>query len=264
MSSDPYFQFPIAALHFDFPITEVTHADMEQRLREIVRYCVMEVGRSIMTTKSDETIDAMVDRQIVAQGLDAGNVTKLDQILLCGACQLHVQLSELNWDKVFSAHAQIVKKAKYHGSTLCRLKSQYLWEAIEDETRTWRDLSTLCAIYAGIGRYRRAKLTYDRIGAMAMGFNGQRERDVNNSKVHQLTGKQTLRTVARLRERGYFVSASPNRRHVFYTHRMSLEELIEDLAVTSSKAKPTASSVTEAIKRRRAEIDAKAAAKVAS
>jgi hypothetical protein len=255
---DPYLQFPIGALHFGKPITEVTGEEMATRLHEIISYCLVEVGKSLLDNKDYQVTGIMIERSAARMGFSDSNLNnRNNQILLLGAETLNVNLGSLNW-KHQNANHEVVNELSPYGSQQCRLKASLAWEAIGGGSDwTWRSLATLCAVYAGIGRYAKAKLTYDRIGAMAMGFNGQRDRDALNAKRLQLTDKQTLRSVATLRDRGFFVSASPNGRHVFYSHRLTLDGLIENLASTAPVAKPTAASVTERIKQRQAELAAK-------
>lgn len=253
--ADKFFQFPIGALYFGKPISAVDDDEMKSRLRKIVSFCVIEVGTKIVDTKADEIIMAMAGRAADSMGAaDADLDDRKTLIQLCGAEQLNVGLGGLNWKNRSSAHREIQQLSEY-GNQQCRLRAaDIVWKAIDTNEWNWRSLSTLCAVYAGIGRYAMAKLTYDRIGAMALGFNGQRERDKRGAKCLQLTDKQTLRTVASLR--GWFKMASPNGRHNFYSNRLSLDELIDNLAATS-KAKPTAAEITERIKQRQLELASK-------
>jgi len=255
-ASDRYFQFPIGALHFGKSIDKVDHEEMTARLHKIISYCVVTVGASIVDKNDVEAVDAICARSSNRMGFDSADIDdRKTQILLCGAEQLNVRLGQLDFATESRKHSEINRFATY-GNQQCRLRADLAWEAISGGWWTWRSLATLCAIYTAIGSWQKTKLTYDRIGAMSLGFNGQRDRDKHKAKKHQLTDKQTLRTVAALRERGFFVSASPNKRHVFYSHKMTLDELIEELA---SKARPkiTAASITERIKQRQAELAVK-------
>jgi hypothetical protein len=254
--TDKYFQFPIGALHFGKSIDKVDQEEMTARLHLIISYCIVNVGTSIVDSENEEMIEAMAIRSAYRMDFDSADLDDREtRILLCGAEQLNVRLGQLNYENESRKYDEICRFATY-GNQQVRLRSDLAWEAIAGGSWTWRSLATLCAIYAAIGTWQKTKLTYDRIGAMSLGFNGQRNRDKHRAKKHQLTDKQTLRTVAALRERGFFVSASPNKRHVFYSHKMTLDELIEELASTA-KPKISASSITERIKQRQAELAVK-------
>ncbi len=255
--SDKFFQFPIGALHFGKPITAVDDDEMKSRLHEIINFCVVEVGTKIVDTKADEIIMAMAGRAADSMGASDANLDDRKALIqLCGAEQLNVGLGGLNWKNRSSAHREIQQLSGY-GNQQCRLRADLVWEAINGNEWTWRSVATLCAVYAGIGRYARAKLTYDRIGAMSLGFNGQRERDKHAAKRWQLTDRQTQWTVGQLCERSFFVMASPNRRHMFYSHRMNIDELVDNLAESGAKRLAESKlSVTERIRQRVQELTA--------
>jgi len=254
--SDKYFQFPIGALHFGKSIDKVDHEEMAARLHKIISYCVVSVGVSIVNSKEEQVVEAITIRSAHRMGFTSADLNDREiMILLCGADQLNVRFDQLDFATESRKHSEINRFATY-GNQQCRLRADLAWEAITGGSWTWRSLSTLCAIYTAIGSWQKTKLTYDRIGAMSLGFNGQRDRDKHKAKKHQLTDKQTLRTVSMLRERCFFVSASPNKRHVFYSHKMTLDQLIEELASTS-KPKIGSAAITERIKQRQAELAVK-------
>ena len=167
-----------------------------------------------------------------------------------------ISLGSTTWSHYKYSHSFIVDAASQTGGTqLCRLRKNICFDARDSDGWSWRDVATLAAVYTGIGRRPCARLSYDRIGAMAMGFNGQKDRDAKNCKRHQLTDRQTKWTVDRLRDRGFFVCASPNRRHVYYSHRMNLVELIEHLAQQAvQRSKLSSATITETIRKRQLEI----------
>jgi len=256
-ATDKFFQFPIAALHLGKEIDTVEREEMETRLSTIIDFCIIEIGTGIYKNKPEETTLAMAQRGAESCDIELPDEPTRNQLIMfSGVAQLGIKCGSPNWSAFKKSHSLIANKAARHGSQQCRLKTTFVWEAKDTGNWNWRDLTTLAAVYSGVGAYQRQKLTYDRIGAMALGFNGQRERDAADAKQYQLTDKQTLRTVNNLRNRNFFVSASPNKRHVFYSHRLSLDQLIDNLA-SKPEAKLTAASITERIRQRQIELAVK-------
>lgn len=261
-AEDKYFQFPIAAMRLNKSIDKIDRKEMATRLHEIIDYCIIDVGTSLVSKQSDEAVVAMAYRGALSAGVVLPDTpAEYELIMYAGANQLGVMIKGQSFQRFQKNHSAISRLASQHGAQQCRLRANIVWDAITEEAWEWRDLSTLAAVYAGVGAYKRNKLTYDRIGSLALGFSGQKERDAYKAKKWQLSDRQTQWTVNRLRDRKWFVSASPNRRHVFYSHRMSLDQLIDNLAESAvERSKVSATSVTDLIKKRQAEIVAKSAA----
>lgn len=242
---DSFFQFPVAALHHDKAVSDVTRKEMVNRISEIISYCIVDIGKGIVAEKPADDVFEIALRYSKPKNLPCK--TDKDRIVFCGAEQLNVTVSEAGWNYRSEVYEKI--KGKPFGRCLVRLRSDLLWDALNNEGwGDWRDFAVLCGIYAGIGAYKRQKLTRDRIGALSLGFNGQRERDAFNATALQMTDRQTRRTIENLRQRGLFVVASPNGRHNFYSNRLTIENLIGDLGQADSK-KLSPSQITAIIKR---------------
>ena len=73
------------------------------------------------------------------------------------------------------------------------------------------------------------KLQYDRIGALASGFSSVKEMHAMGG-VPVLTRDQIRWTVDKLETQGWFVRCPANRRHMYYSKRLTLPQLQADLA----------------------------------
>lgn len=251
-----YMQFPVGALYRGKPIDQVDHEEKSERIAGIMNYCIVDVGTTLRNKKPYEMVLAMAQRQAEKLGIELDEPSTNDLILLSGAEQLGIQVGHTTWSHYKNSHSFIIESASQTGGTqLCRLRKNICFDARDSEGWSWRDVATLAAVYTGIGSRQCARLSYDRIGSMALGFNGQKDRDAKKCKKHQLTDRQTKWTVDRLRDRGFFVCASPNRRHVYYSHRMNLVQLIEHLAQQAvQRSKLSAATITETIQKRQLEI----------
>ncbi len=251
-----YLQFPVGALYFGKRIDMVDHEEKHNRIADIMGYCIVDKGTTLRNKKPHEMVLAMAQRQAEKLGIQFNERSTNDLTMLAGAEQLGVQLGNTTWSYYKNSHSFIIKSASQtDGTQLCRLRKNICFDARDSDGWSWRDVATLAAVYSGIGSRPCARLSYDRIGAMTLGFNGQKDRDAKKCKRHQLTDRQTKWTVDRLRDRGFFVCASPNRRHVFYSHRMNQVQLIEYLAQQAvQRSKPSAAAITEMIRKRQVEI----------
>ena len=103
-------------------------------------------------------------------------------------------------------------------------------------------------MYAGIGASKMVRLSFDYIAILALGFSSQAEMKAQGHQCNVLAHHQTRWTVNALADRGFFVKASANRRHMWYSHSMDLFGLANALVKREeSKAKPSSSQVTKAI-----------------
>jgi len=113
--------------------------------------------------------------------------------------------------------------------------------------------ATLCAVYAGIGARDVSRQSYDQIGAIALGYNGQTERDANNAGKYQVTSRKTQCTVdllSTMDDRKLYSKACPNSRHLYYTNSLSLDELNFRLAKRPQK-RTASSDITRSIQQLR-------------
>jgi hypothetical protein len=140
----------------------------------------------------------------------------------------------------------IEKLASHGGRKQVRLRSDIFWEGVNGKW-SWRDLATLCAVYAGIGANQMTRLSFDYIAVMALGFSSKDELSAAKQESNRLNRKKTGYTVRTLASRGFFVSASPNYRHVWYSNSMTIVKLATALVAKTERKKPTAISLTKSI-----------------
>lgn len=234
-----YFQFPLKALRLaGKPIDTVADDDGRRIIGNIIDYSVWQVGSDYWNADSKQA-EILANEHASTNPDDVEMDSENAVIVLAGAQVLGVQwsngLQEQFIPGIQKNHETITKIPG--GNTLVRIRADLLWSA--KDHWNWREFTTLAAVYAGIGRNEMKRLTFDRIGAMAMGFSGQRERDGFNAKAMQLTDRRTKTTVEKLERRKLFVRASANGRHVFYSHRMKLDDMLTRLAARSPKAYPS-------------------------
>lgn len=252
--SDKYFQFPLAALQFRKPIDKVTHEEFKIRLHLIVDYCMIEVGTAIVNRENEEAVEAQCDRYAERFSLKHDKRYKHQTIMLCGANTLGVQIEQVD-NRSGKSSWEFISKLQ-GGRKQVRLKSDYVWEAIAGEW-SWRDLATLCGVYAGIGAARMARLSFDYIAIMAMGYSSKLELNNAGQSENVLDRRKTGYTVRSLSGR-FFVSASPNFRHVYYSHSTDIMGLANALVAKQKvEAKPSAKDVTKAIMARTKPIETK-------
>lgn len=242
--SDTYFQFPIAALQFRKPIDKVTHEEAKSRLHQIVDYCMIEVGTAIVNRDNDDAVAAQCERYAQRHSLKHDKRYKHQSIWLCGADTLNVQIRQVD-NRSGKDSWEAISKLQ-GGRKQVRLKSDYVWEAINGEWN-WRDLATLCGVYAGIGAARMARLSFDYIAIMSMGYSSRLELNAAGQSENVLDRRKTGYTVRSL-SGSFFVSASPNFRHVYYSHSTDITGLANALVAKQKvDAKPSAKDVTKAI-----------------
>ena len=236
---DSYFQFPIHALHFGKPLDDVTHDEKCDALQRIVRHSVWTVGTKLMQTA--EYAYETAEREAQTQGYEWFQVDDENHVTrVLGAKSLKVKLGGPDrW------HPKVMVKPKDFGSRLVRLRCDLLWDYHNNSAAAFRDLAVLSAIYSGIGQKQYAKLSYEQIRCMAMGYNGIAEYEAETrtkKKDNRLTVRQTQYTAHRLHDRGFFVRVCPNKRHIYYSHKLTASELAKAVVkkVATYKAKRVA------------------------
>lgn len=230
---DNFFQFPIGAIKFPkFKITEVLRDAVVTRLQALIGYCVVTEGRKLLESDRDNAEEAAERCDVEAEN-DSDN----ELIVRAGCGLLNVRPGTLDWEYWYR-HWSIVDRLCSNGSTqYVRVRNDLIWNIIKDDQKqlTWRQFSNLCAVYSVIGGHQMTCVSYERIGAMAMGYNSVMARDADKAGKFQLTTRQTAWTVKQLEDERFFVSASPNGRHNFYSNRLSKDELISALIEREKK-----------------------------
>lgn len=220
-----YFQFPIAFLHHDKRLEDVSHEEKRQRLNEIQMHSVAYLAGTYdeddeADRKRAERIEDMQD--IICEGWDHAAI-------LLAADTLGVRVTQLG---------QIETYDPDFGRKQVRLRADIFRDYQRYSKMSWREFAVLCSIYAAIGNKEMVPLSYDRIRSMAMGFTGTTEwKNLQSDDDKRLTWRKTQLTVGRLEERGCFVRASPNKKHNYYSHSLDTDELMEKVAEQEIKKK---------------------------
>jgi len=214
-----YLQFPIAALRLHKNISDLSRDEMKAALRDIVGYCLWSLSDRLTDAHGDDLVTWIRDEQP-----ELGEPECDRQIgIVAAARTIGVRLHSLDVAPIEESFTRIDERVG--GRLLVRLRSDIAIEAMQSSRWTWRDLATLCGIYAGIGRRKMIVLSRDRIGAMALGYTGQRERDAHDAIRLQLADHKTRYTIEKLDSRKWYCRATANGRHIWFSHRLSNEEL---------------------------------------
>lgn len=246
--TDSYFQFPIGVLRFDKPIDQVTDEEMKTRLFQIMDYCIIEVSYEIVRRNNDAAVAAQCERYVSKHSLKVDMGSKHVKIYICGADTLNVPVPFVDGQSGLGSWNSINNLPG--GRKQLRLRADILREAINGEWR-WRELATLCAVYAGIGASKMAKLSFDYIATMSLGYSSKAELKLAGHAGSILAMHKTRWTVNALFDRGLFAKASANGRHMWYTNSMNLIGLANALVNKKNEAdKPSSSMVTRSIQAR--------------
>ena len=243
--SDKYFQFPVAALRHHKNLNEVTQEEMRNRLHVIVDYCMLDVGHAIVMRNSEDAISAQCERYASSHSLNYDTDDDHQRAWLCGAATLNVQVSYVSSHS--GKESQKIISSLNGGRKQIRLRTDLLWDAINDPDWTWRELATLCAVYAGIGAASMKRLSFDYIAIMALGYSSKDEIKTAKESKLLLDRRKTGYTVRKLFDRGLFARVSPNYRHNYYSNSMSLIGLANEM-VKTVESKPSPSQVTKSIR----------------
>lgn len=231
--SDRYFQFPLAALYLNAkPLDEVTHDDKQKAIQNIICCSAVSLGESVQDSEhAYDKANDFADRNRV-KWYDEYDPFHVGLLIACN--MLDLRPGGLGCFR----QAEHFLSSLTFGRKLVRLRTDLLWERHNDQSKSWREFAVLCAIYAGVGNKKMARLSYDQIRSMAMGFSGKKEYEDQfpmHKKDRRLTVRQTQWTVQQLHRRNLFAMASANGRHNHYSHRMSQKELVIALAEQIAK-----------------------------
>lgn len=231
-----YFQFPIHALYTGKKLADVDHEAKQNLLQRIVTHAVQSVGRAMLAkTDYEYAVDTAVreSERKDYEWYDADDDTHT--IALLGGKALGVHFNGPG-----ATRGQSVQPRRF-GNRQVRVRADLLWDHHDNAAAQWREFAVLSAIYAGIGSKQFARLSYEQIRSMAMGYNGIQEFEDHNTdkrrRDDRLTVRQVQYTVRHLHERGLFVRVCPNRRHVYFSNRMSESELAKAIVKREAKKK---------------------------
>lgn len=247
-SESVYFQFPIRALNMGKKIDDVTEDDAQARIQLIVGYCLVEYGKANFAKAGE------------AHGFEVAR--RYSESKACGtSCNPHVRenaevLFASQRLSVCLASDGAVSKKKHRiiddlsgGNMQVRLREDIFW-SFDHRTMSWREWSILCGVYAMVANRSMVKLSYATLNALALGYNGQKTIPGYYFTNLRLTDRQTQTTTDRLKSRGFFSKASPNRRYNYYSMKPQ-EELENMLAKIEAKKviKANETKATEQTKR---------------
>jgi hypothetical protein len=221
--SDKFFQFPVSALRMRQCPTAVDEIEAKQRLREILGFCIVEVGRGYIEGHDEGEVDDVVER---SPWKPSGSTTKYQDAVLCGMAVLNVGFNDPSTTilpNAYKAEHKVIDGLS-SGSKILRLRTDLYWDYCDGKNDwTWREFSILCAVYAGIGAKPLARLSYEYIGALAAGYS--RIADLPHNLVTPM--HKVRHTVRKLESRGLLFSLCANGRHTSYSHSLDHQELAD-------------------------------------
>jgi hypothetical protein len=244
---DTYFQFPIRALRVNCRLDEVSR-ELAYRVIEDAKYCA--IAELASDLENDERIDALAESYFKRYGCSDDASFENDDLLhsIAAACTvLKVNLGKLGGGKVDHIRETWTEIMELPGSNvLVRVRADLMSEF--RDSWEFRDAAILCGVYAGVGNASFKKLSCDRIRTLAMGFASNQELLDHGVGLLRLSDRQVRISLSNLANRGLFQFASPDKRHNYYSNRLSEQELITELAkVWATKKQNKTNAKREAI-----------------
>lgn len=218
--SKQFFHFPINLLHRR---TELTATEKKSILADVLRYVLFSVAEEIGSNRDEQEITAAAKEYMAGHPhLPRKNYSLAECKYLAAWKFVGGDIGHYDFDDAARVHRRAVKCS--FGQSRVSLNREYFVQCLKGAAQLdWREFSILCAVYGALGRDPARCIRYERLSAMALGFSSEREFDeYNNYLVRKLrlTYKQTRSTVAALEQRNFFLTASPNGRHKFYTTQL--------------------------------------------
>lgn len=239
--SSSFFQFPIRGLfQNNKPLDDVSWEERKEAIQRIISATIVNLGESLQSSEhaQEEAIRYAEKHPDRTKWFDCDNDWHIGILVASRKLNVLPAGSDNYYTKKYLIPYQ------NYGSMLVRVRGDLLWEYHDNKMASWREFAVLSAIYSGIGKQAYTRLSYERIRCMAMGYNGIDEWKTKGPSMKRkdprLTPRQTEYTVKKLYERGLFVRACPNRRHVYYSHKLSEGELEKSIAVLAVKKKTRA------------------------
>lgn len=242
---DKYFTFPIAFLQCGRPLSEITTADAKTRIDGIVAWCIIELTEKYRGDIDDPQLERKIDG--IAQASPEYEIESdapfLAAMVTLGIPTAHWETDSLKTMADF-VEFSVVRDA---GKKLARVRID-IFQLLRSNKISWREFAVLAAICAGCfdHKKRAASLKMEQIGAMALGYGSKKLCAAHGAEALLLSEKAIGRTVEKLRQRGWFVKASPdNGRNTYYSNKMSEEQMIEYVAsIKRHKIQQRASKLT--------------------
>jgi len=156
-------------------------------------------------------------------------------------------------DEFQQAHAFCENMALSYGAApQVRVRVDFALDA--GRSISYREFFTICGLYAALGNKKHSRVTRDRIRAAAMGYKSNRMLFSENSSISPAgvsllaqradrmqpqTVNQIRTTLDSLEEKQFFARVQPSRRHVYFSNRLTRDQL--GAALFSMRATRTSS-----------------------
>jgi hypothetical protein len=248
MSQDEkFFQFPLCLLTYG--------ATVKDRCNAIIRYCLIHEG-----LKAVDRIDIPKAKELLAEmgerkpyGCDIKNRT--DRAYLVGANVLNVVGGSVpdavNTHGDVSAYCREYEAATQGRDAQVRIKTSLIFET-RDGSYDARQFAVLCGLYSLIGSKPYPVVCRREVIALrAYGYKSKAAMDAWNARRANkeeklLTVDQIRYTLDALEVSGWFARVQASKRNVYFSHRMTREQMLMKLAnKIRIKAKPAINRAEE-------------------
>jgi hypothetical protein len=206
----------------------------QERMHYVTAWCAFEVGREMYGSMDNEQTNDKI-AQIPEEKLPSGfNRAYTDhERLVLGMSSLRMQGGSANHMAKQAAEVQQFineRAAKYGKDSWTSLKSELVWEIINNSGISWREFSVLAAIYSFVGKRESAYITRSVIQQRALGYKTaammKAEMKHRQDGIKKpMTNAQTNYTLDRLHERRFFARVRRDHWHTYYSTRLTQEEL---------------------------------------
>lgn len=233
---DKYSTFPIACLQLGKALDDVTADEARERITQIVSRCIIELARHYEDVLDSDENDDLVKVYAMAERHKSCK-EPIDNDKRFDADTYHAYLAAeqtLGWNfegnqkQAETYTKELERRVNWNaGKKLTRVRQDLLSQAMTGSL-PWRDFAMLAAVYAGCFNEKKTpvRISRNQISAMALGYGSTKLRTTHASDVPQLSDHAASRTIAKLWKRKLFSKASPNGRHMYYSHRMSQDQLM--------------------------------------
>jgi len=221
---DPFFQFPLCLLN--------VYGNEHEKVNRIVDYSIMRYGEEITTGMLNADIREEVRRHEVRErpaGFNLNITTHL--VYALGMIRLNIRGGSMR-DALESIecakHYIDIFTSKHGRDAEVRIKTTAAIDCLNGRM-TWRDFSTLAALYSIIGvKPYPVQVHRSMIQARQLGFKSpsiMRAVLEQQKDLRPLTVNQIRYTLDSLECAGWFARVQASPRKVFYSHRMTRDEI---------------------------------------
>jgi hypothetical protein len=226
-----FFQFPLCALAFG-----ETERD---RLEAIISFGFVDAGNK-MFKKLDTDIRQQKAKEFCANFEKPDDYSQKNTwhvAAMLGAQEIGITVGNLGWSiERWRILAQFRDQfATKHGPDVeVRIRKDLVFETRDNKGITYREFAILCAVYSFIGSAAYpVRIIKEAIQTRMLGYKKREimetEVAARNDKVQPLTLRQIGYTLNALHKRKFFARARANERQTYYSHRLTQEELEEEL-----------------------------------